>query len=119
MSITSSFSLFSVPSGAPELVAFTTRSRNKLTVSWSAPSKNLRNGKLTGYRVCYSDKANSNNPSCFQQNYPSNTAQINNLQSATKYFVTVAAATSAGYGPKSMAIIKITNGGKHRSDSIC
>ncbi|CAB4029490.1 receptor-type tyrosine- phosphatase S, partial [Paramuricea clavata] len=98
------------PSGAPELVAFTTRSRNKLTVSWSAPSKNSRNGKLTGYRVCYSDKANSSNSSCFQKKYPSNTAVIKNLRSATKYFVTVAAATSAGYGRKSMKISKITNG---------
>ena len=110
----SSFSLFSVPSGAPGSVALTTRSRNKLTVSWSAPSRNLRNGKLTGYRVCYSDKENSSNPSCFQKNALSNTTVIEKLRPATKYFVTVAAATSAGYGPKSMEISKITNGGKHK-----
>jgi netrin-G3 ligand len=111
----SSFSFFSVPSGAPGSVAFTTRSTNKLTVSWSAPSGNLRNGKLTGYRVCYSDKENSSNPSCFKKNALSNTTVIQKLRPATKYFVTVEAATNAGYGPKSMEISKMTNGGKHRS----
>ena len=110
----SSFFLFSVPSEAPGSVAFTKRSKEQLTVSWSAPSRNSQNGELTGYRVCYSEKARSSSPSCSPKNAQSYTAEINNLQSATKYFVTVAARTTAGYGPKSEEISKITNGGKRR-----
>jgi hypothetical protein len=37
---------------------------------------------------------------------------IKNLRPATKYFVTVAAGTSGGYGPNSAEISKITSGGK-------
>jgi hypothetical protein len=99
-------------------VAFIKRSKSKLTVSWSAPAQKLRNGQLTGYNVCYSDKTRSSNPTCSLKNPHSNTAQINNLRFATKYFLTVAARTTAGYGPKSMEISKITNGGKRRSDYI-
>jgi hypothetical protein len=95
-------------------VVFTNRSKEQLTVSWGAPSRNSQNGKLTGYRVCYSEKARSSNSSCSPTNAQSYTAQINNLRSATKYFVTVEAGTTAGYGPKSEEISKITNGGKHR-----
>ena len=97
-------------------MAFAKRSRNKLTVSWIAPAENSQNGKLTGYNVCYSENARSSNLSCSPTNAQSYTAQINNLQPATKYFVTVAARTTAGYGPKSAEISKITNGGKNISD---
>ena len=107
------FFSFPVPSGAPKSVAFTNRSKELLTVSWRAPSENSQNSKLTGYRVCYSHKARSSNPSCSPTNAHSYTAQINNLRFATKYFVTVAGRTASGYGPKSMEISKITNGGKH------
>ena len=110
------FSLFPAPSGAPRSVAFAKRSRSKLTVTWSAPSENSQNGELTGYKVCYSEKARSSNPSCSQKKADSHTAQINNLRSATKYFVIVAARTTAGYEPMSAEISKITNGGKHISD---
>ena len=97
-------------------MAFTTRSKEQLTVFWSAPSRNSQNGELTGYRVCYSDKENSSNPSCSPKNAQAyyDIAQIRDLQPATKYFVTVAARTAAGYGPKSEEINKITNGGKRR-----
>jgi hypothetical protein len=109
------FPFFPAPSGAPKSVAFIKRSKSKLTVSWRAPAQKLRNGQLTGYNVCYSDKSRSSNPICSPTNAHSNTAQINNLRFATKYFVTVAARKTAGYGLKSMEISKITNGGKRRS----
>ena len=126
------FPLYSAPSGSPRYVTFTKRSKQQLTVSWTAPDEKLWNGELTGYRICYSDKAGStgnpscsvcyfdkaksSNTSCSPKNADSYTNQINNLRSATKYFVNVAAATSVGYGPKSVKISKITNGGKHKSD---
>ncbi|CAB4019763.1 receptor-type tyrosine- phosphatase F-like [Paramuricea clavata] len=102
--------LETIPSGFPSNVTFTKRSNNKLTVSWRHLNQSLRNGILIGYIVCYSDKARSSNLSCSHQNAYSNSTVINKLQPATKYFVTVAAATSVGYGPKSSEISKITNG---------
>jgi hypothetical protein len=120
-------SLYSVPSGSPWNVTITKRSKNELTVSWRAPDQSLQTDQLTGYKVCYfdkarssnsncsvcySDKARSRNPSCFQENDQSYTIVMGELRPATPYFVTVTAGTSGGYGPKSKEISKITNGGK-------
>ena len=125
--MSSSFSLYSVPSGPPWNVTSTNRSKNELTVSWRAPDQSLQTHEMTGYKVCYSDKVrssnancsvcyfdkeNSSNPSCFQENDQSYTIVMGELRPATKYFVTVAAGTTGGYGPKSAKISKITNGGK-------
>jgi hypothetical protein len=109
-------SLSSVPSGPPWNVTITNRSKNELTVSWRAPDQSLQTDELTGYKVCYSDKAGSSNPNCSQENDQSYTIVIKNLRPATKYFVTVGAGTSGGYGPNSAEISKITSGGKTISD---
>ncbi len=100
----------SVPSSPPSNVAFTYRSKNQLKISWQAPHRNSWNSELTRYEVCYSDKGRTG--SCSVKNAQSTTAAIKNLQPSTKYFVTVAAGTRAGYGPKSAEISKITNGSK-------
>ena len=89
-------------------MAFISRAKNSLSVSWQAPDEDVRNGKLTGYQVCYSNKAK---PTCIERN-TTLTYTIHNLQPATKYFVTVSAGTSAGFGSKSPEIKKTTNGGK-------
>ena len=114
------FLFFSVPSSPPSNVIFTHRSKTQLTISWRAPLKSSLNGKLTGYQVCYSDKAIILYPKCsspfdFWLNAQSSSAVIKNLRPSTKYFVTVAAGTNAGYGTKSAEISKITNGGKTSS----
>ena len=92
-------------------MAFGSRTKNSLSVSWRAPDERSRNGKLKGYRICYSDQEKSNNPTCTER-ITALTYTINNLQSATKYFVTVSAGTSVGLGPNSAEISRITNGGK-------
>lgn len=104
------FFLTTAPS-KPPYVAFGSRTKNSLSLSWRAPDKQFRNGKLTGYRVCHSDQERSNNPTCIERN-TTLTYTINNLQSSTKYFVTVSAGTSVGFGANSAEISKITNGGK-------
>ena len=96
------------PSGPPLSVAFISRTKNSLSVSWQAPDEDVRNGKLMGYQVCYSNKAN---PTCIERN-TTLTCTIHNLQPATKYFVTISAVTGAGFGSKSPEIKKTTNGGK-------
>ena len=95
-------------SGPPLSVAFISRTKNSLSVSWQAPHKDVRNGKLTGYQVCYSNKTK---PTCIERN-TTLTYTIHNLQPATKYFVAISAGTSAGFGSKSPEIKKTTNGGK-------
>ena len=102
------------PSGPPLSVAFTSRTKNSLSVSWKAPDEDVRNGNLTGYQVCYSDQRNLENPSCIATN-TTLSYTINNLQQTTKYFVTVSAGTSAGFGTKSLEINKTTNGGEYIS----
>ena len=91
-------------------VAFKSRGKNSLEVSWKAPNQRW-NGEPKGYQVCHSDQEMSNNPKCTGLT-GSLSHTIFNLQPSTKYFVTVSAATSVGAGPKSSEISKITNGGK-------
>ena len=81
---------------------------NSLSLSWNAPHVEERNGKLTGYQVCYSDQTKS---TC-TKNITALSYTIKNLQPSTKYFVTVSAGTSAGFGPRSPEINITTNGGK-------
>ena len=100
------------PSGPPLVVAFVSRTNNSLSVSWQAPDEDVRNGKLTGYQVCYSDQRNLKNPTCIATN-TTLLYTISNLQQTTKYFVTVSAGTSAGFGTKSPEINKTTNGGEY------
>ena len=101
-----------VPSGPPMNVTVNSRSSNSLGISWKAPDENLRNGKLTGYQVCYNSSVIEENRECFHIESSLLIYNIPKLQPSTKYFVTVAARTKIGYGSKSLAISKITNGGK-------
>ena len=102
------FSFCSAPSSPPSNVVFTHRSKNQLTISWTAPPRDSWNGQRITYQVCSSYNTRSGNPTCSSENIKSSTAVIKNLRPGTKYFVTVAAGTSAGYGPKSTEISQIT-----------
>ena len=98
----------SVPTRAPSNVVFTQLSKNQLTISWTAPPTNSWNSQRITYQICYSYNARSRNPTCSRENIQSSPAVIKNLRPGTRYFVTVAAGTSAGYGPKSTEISQIT-----------
>ena len=100
-----------VPSSPPLNVTFTSRQKNQLEVSWEPPPRHSWNSILIAYQVCYSEQANSSNQTCTLKTPWSKSALIEKLQPATKYFVTVAAGTTAGFGKKSKEISKITNGG--------
>ena len=106
------FFLNLVPSGPPLDVTVIFRSSESLGISWKAPHKNLRNGELTGYQVCYSSSVINKNQNCLHIESSVLSYNIPKLYSSTKYFVTVAASTKIGFGNKSLAISKITNGGK-------
>ncbi|XP_028402580.1 receptor-type tyrosine-protein phosphatase delta-like isoform X10 [Dendronephthya gigantea] len=97
-----------VPSGPPLDVKFESRGKTTLQLSWMDPRSDLHNGILRGYQVCYSSQKTSTSPKCNEITTLSFT--IDDLRPSTKYFVTVAAGTRAGFGIKSAEINKTTNG---------
>ena len=101
-----------VPGGPPLNVTIHSRSKDSLGISWKPPEKNLWNGKLIEYQVCYISFIFHGNWNCSNINSSFLSYNISNLQPSTKYLVTVAASTKIGFGNKSSTISKITNGGK-------
>ena len=98
-----------MPSGPPLGVAIESRSEKELNITWDRPERKFWNGKLTGYQVCYYSGKSRKDWKCVKT--PAESYSISQLESATKYSVTVAAGTKIGYGNKSSEVSKITNGG--------
>ena len=90
-------------------VHFTKRSERKLEVSWNKPDTRRWSGITTRYKICHSTQERDLRPTCNETNRLS--YEITSLQPSTKYFVTVSAGTSVGFGPKSAEISEITNRG--------
>ena len=85
------------------------RTRTKLVVSWKKPNSQEWSGGVTRYEICYSTEERILWPKCsvtIGLSY-----EIASFKPATKYFVTVSAGTSDGFGPKSAKINEITYGG--------
>lgn len=99
-----------MPDGPPLNVAFISRGKGFLKVSWKPPEERFRNGELTGYQICYSTAENDRNPKCSLATAFSYT--ITTLKPFTKYYVTVSAGSKVGFGIKSDEISEITDGGK-------
>ena len=97
------------PDGPPLDVVFYSKSKTSLTLSWKPPGKDVRNGIVNKYKVCYSTKGSGER--C-KDGISTTSYSIMNLQSATKYFVRVSAGTIAGYGVYSKEYSNITNEGK-------
>ena len=102
------FLFITVPTAPPLNVRFT-RSERKLTVSWNKPDTRRWSGITTRYKICYSTQERSSRPTCRETNRLS--YEITSLQPSTKYFVSISAGTSDGFGPKSAEISQITYGG--------
>ena len=101
-----------LPSGPPLDVAVTSRGTRWLRLSWKPPEQSLRNGKILHYQVCRSTSRADTSPRCINsvillRGY----YRLRYLQPSTKYFVTVAAGTSAGYGVKTAEISGTTSEG--------
>ena len=103
------FLFIAVPTAPPLNVRFTKRSERKLTVSWNKPDTRRWSGIATRYKICHSTQERDLQPTCNETNRLS--CEITSLQPSTKYFVTVSAGTSLGFGPKSVEISLTTNGG--------
>ena len=81
---------------------------NSLEVSWKAPFERSQDAVVTRYEVCISTRAVASSK-CLNTQKLSLT--IENLQPATRYFATVSAETSVGFGEKSLEQSTITNEG--------
>ena len=100
------------PSEPPLDVTITSRGKHGLRLSWKPPEQGLRNAKILHYRVCRSTSSADTSPTCINSvRLSRGYYYLRNLQPGTKYFVTVAAGTSAGYGVKSAEISVTTKEG--------
>ena len=88
---------------------FTARGERRLVVSWNEPDTRRWNGAATQYKLCYSTQQRASRPRCLQTNRLS--YEITSLQPFKRYFVTVSAGTTAGFGPKSVEIHEVTKEG--------
>ena len=103
------FLSIAVPTAPPLNVRVTTSGEQKLLVSWNEPDTRRWSGKATRYKICYSTQQRASRPTCSETNRLS--YEITSLRPATRYFVTVSAGTSDGFGPKSVEISKTTDEG--------
>ena len=103
------FLSIAVPTAPPLDVGFTSRGERKLVVSWNEPDTRIWSGKATRYKICYSTQQRASRPRCLETSRLS--YEITSLNPATRYFVTVSAGTTAGFGPKSEEIHEVTKEG--------
>ena len=94
----------------PMNVALKSRGKTSLQVSWNAPEESLQMGELTGYQICFYTRDNAGECLVLKSTKVLSLT-LRNLRPSTRYYVTVAASTSVGYGEKSLEMSKITNGG--------
>ena len=104
------------PSGPPTNVLRKSLGSTSVTIVWSSPPSNQRNGIVTSYQLCYStDSLQSNCSSNGNVAYIKSKKEfvrLEGLQSATLYYFRVQARTIAGAGPYSEEYEVITNSGK-------
>ena len=72
-----------------------------IKVTWNPPDVALQNGRITGYKLLY-----TTDPSQREDLRPAVTTgatvlsyRLTNLQVNTRYFISIAASTSVGFGP--------------------
>lgn len=71
-----------------------------MKISWEKLSDDDANGKITAFRVCYNASKNPKDTDCRYIN-DGNTLQseVNDLNEATTYNISVQATTARGFGP--------------------
>ena len=90
-----------VPDGPPLSVQAIANSASSIIVSWTPPDLTLQNGLITNFKLLYT--TNSSEQVDLRPvvvvNGTTLSYQLTSLQTNTHYFISVAAATSIGYGP--------------------
>ena len=97
-----------VPTVPPLNLRFTAHGKRKLVLSWNQPDTRVWSGNATRYKICYSNQERASRLRCSETTRLQ--YEITSLQPATRYFVTVSAGTSYGFGPKSAEVSEMTYG---------
>ena len=93
-------------------IQVTAESSSSLSVTWEAPEKDKRNGKIVNYTVCISHEESK---PCFREyTTKGKVLVISNLDASTKYYIRVLASTKVGRGEYSESTGKFNNGSKCR-----
>ena len=89
-----------VPEGPPLSVSVTAHA-SSIGISWSPPDLALQNGPISSYRLLYT--TNNSQQEDMRHSVTTNATTfsylLTNLQSSTRYYISIAASTSIGYGP--------------------
>lgn len=97
---------FSVPTGPAQDLNVTVISSEEVLLTWEDPDIVDQNGIITGYKI---NVTVVNSGVSFQQTSTDSSLLLDNLLPFTTYSCRVAATTSVGTGPFSMAISFLTN----------
>ena len=100
------------PTAPPQDVRGQAVNSRKVSVSWSPPPEQHRNGRLVGYRVRYAEADSAVEVTDAQLlviEASRTSCEISDLKKWTQYKVWVSAYTQAGDGPYSDVIIVVTD----------
>ena len=94
------------PDGPPVSVTASAVTVSTITVTWSPPDLTLQNGRITSYKLLYTNDPSQSDDlrQSVTINATSLSYQLPNLLVNTRYYIKIAAATSVGLGPYTNAI---------------
>ena len=94
------------PDGPPVYVTASAVTVSTITVTWSPPDLALQNGRITSYKLLYTNDPSQSDDlrQSVTINATSLSYQLPNLLVNTRYYIKIAAATSVGLGPYTNAI---------------
>uniref|UniRef100_A0A0K0FGC5 Netrin receptor DCC (inferred by orthology to a human protein) n=1 Tax=Strongyloides venezuelensis TaxID=75913 RepID=A0A0K0FGC5_STRVS len=96
--------LSDVPSGRPFNIRVTERFPDSISLSWSGPREDERNGEITGYNIKYKAKKKGSKLKIAHVKGDVQKFQLSRLEGGTQYSIRIAAVNSNGTGPYSEAI---------------
>ena len=99
----------SVPSGSPVQLKASLK-MGSLVIAWLPPALDLRNGRITDYKLVYSTTRNSSHECSFIIKAPLSNYTISSIEQDALYHIRVAAGTSVGLGSYANTTIFIGKG---------
>ena len=98
---TKEYYITAAPNGPPVSVIASAITVSTITVTWSPPDLALQNGRITSYKLLYTNDTSQSDDlrQSVTINATSLSYQLTNLLVNTRYYIKIAAATSVGLGP--------------------
>ena len=107
---TKEYYITAAPDGPPIFVTTTAITVSTITVTWSPPDLALQNGRITSYKLLYTNDPSQSDDLRQSVTINANALryQLTNLLVNTRYYIKIAAATSIGLGPYTNTFSAIT-----------